>query len=171
MKSKCQQSFFRPPTCLLASVACLVISRPGVVGGTVNSGTCSSGTVDSSFQGLITVTHNTTVPSNLQGHLYNVQCMRDSSNSDHSESSTCPWYIQTDVDNWRIPHSISYVQCRCKNCSHHSVHGGLCKPVLREVSILRKYCDDDGKMQIKREFQTFPVACVCTPRQPATTSK
>ncbi|GFR81319.1 interleukin 17-like protein [Elysia marginata] len=106
----------------------------------------------------------------LKRHLHGVgkSCIRLKVHSQRSsESSTCPWIIRTHRDYFRIPHSIRYVQCKCKNCSHQYVHGGLCKEVMWEFSVLIKECTADGTFSFKRVFQRFPVACVCVPRLPS----
>ncbi|GFR79890.1 interleukin 17-7 [Elysia marginata] len=156
------------PVFVLMSAFYLIANLIGGVMGTIQFTECGSQPLTPYLEALnITVSHDVDAV-NIVGHVQdpNPRCAGTAYTAGYYRSSTCPWNVRSHVDNYRIPHTISYVQCRCKNCNHHYVHGGVCKEITREVAVLKKNCSPEGHFSMTRVFQRFPVACVCVPRLP-----
>lgn len=175
MKPRSDIALSKSSRLIAVPMLCLVIMmvtspRTGVYG-TVDVDTCRDTNVTNHLLSL-NITHNTTVKevSVLQHINYPYpNCTGGSIYSgEHHSTSSCPWHIQTHIDQWRIPREIRYVQCRCKFCEHRFNHNGYCKEVYQDLTVIRKYCSEDGTMTFRQEIHRFPVACVCVPRLPGT---
>ena len=84
-------------------------------------------------------------------------------NSGLREVSSCPWDVEQDIDNNRIPSSLPFAKCKCNTCRGDS--GSSCEMIWHNTLVLRRVNGTcvDGMQLYEPALQPISVGCVCKP--------
>ena len=77
--------------------------------------------------------------------------------------SSCPWDIELDIDNNRIPRTLRFAKCKCDTCRGDS--GSSCEIIWHNTVVLRRVegtCVNDMRLY-EPALEPISVGCVCKP--------
>ena len=70
---------------------------------------------------------------------------------------TCPWYVNLDYDENRLPQTMAKAECTCDECIKVT---GYCEKVYTYQTVIRRYCISDT-FEYRLAMEPVPVGCTC----------
>jgi hypothetical protein len=74
--------------------------------------------------------------------------------------STCPWVIETDVNENRYPKNVYNARCLCRRCIGSSSRY-QCEPIYSNIIVIRLLSCHHGLLRYAQGDQLISVGCTC----------